>query len=201
MTEEKGIQITRGSKEVSKISSQNGIEISRSGKPINGAVPELLDLEFRCASTRKSYRILLEARRTAQTNRYKVISILKGESGPQSKAVSSSSVRKLDININEIDGIHSVKCPHCGGGKSAMIQCGCGGLSCGGGVRSEGNKQYQECPWCRSVGVIGGYIEKLTGERSTSRRGLSSKGSSKQQIRITDEVQKLPPGNKQIKIQ
>ena len=195
MTEEKGIQITRGSKQVSKISSQNGIEISRSGKPISGAVAELVELEFRCASTRKGFKILLERKLTVQTSRYRVVSILKGESSQQKKAVSSSSVRNLDININEIDGIHTVKCPYCGGGKHALIKCGCGGLSCGGGVRSEGNREYQECPWCGSVGVIQGYFEKLSGERCTSRRGLSSRGSSQQQIKTTaDTALKLPSG-------
>lgn len=200
MTEERGIQITRGSKQVTRISSQNGIEISHSGRPIAGAVPELVKLPLRCASTGKGFKVLLEKKQTAQTSRYRVISVLReGQSGRQKGEVSSSSFRKFDIDVNKIDGIHNIKCPYCSGSRHAVIQCGCGGLACGGGVRHEGNRQYQECPWCHSVGVIRGEIEKLSGERSTSHRGLPTRGSSEQQLRtIADTAPKLPSGQKQI---
>jgi hypothetical protein len=199
MTEEKGIQITRGSKEVIKFSSQDGIEISHSEKPISGAVSESLELQVRCASTRKGFKLLLERKRTGQTSRYRVMSILKEESGRKTKAVSSSSARTIDIDINQIDGILAVQCPYCGGGKYSLIKCACGGLSCGGGVHREGNSQYQECPWCQSVGVIRGHIETLSGERSSPRQGLPSRGNSQQQLKTTaDAALKLPSGQKPV---
>jgi hypothetical protein len=200
MTEERGIQITRGAKQVNKVSPQNGIEISHSGRPIAGTVPEMVEVPFRCASTGKGFKVLLEKKQTTQSSRYRVISILKeGETGRQGEAVSSPTLKKLDIDINKIDRIHNIKCPYCGGGKYALLQCGCGGLACGGGVRHEGNRQYQECPWCHSVGVIRGEIEKLSGERSTSHRGLPRSSSSQQQLKTsTDTAPKLPPGQKQM---
>lgn len=200
MTEERGIQITRGSKQVNKVSPQNGIEISHSGRPISGAAPELIELPFRCASTRRGFKVLLEGKQTAHTTRYKVISVIKeGETGRQNKAVSSPSLRKFDMDVNKVDGIHTIKCPHCSGGKYAVLQCGCGGLACGGGVRHEGNKQYQECPWCHSVGIITGDIEKLSGEKSTSHRGLPSRGSSQQQLKTSaDTTPKLSSGQREM---
>ena len=199
MTEEKGIQITRGSKQVSKVSSHDGIEISHSEKPISGAVSELLEVRVRCASTRKGFKLLLERKRTAQASRYKVVSILKEESGRQKKAVSSSNARELDIDIKEIDGILALRCPYCSSGRYSLIKCGCGGLSCGGGVYREGNSQYQECPWCQSIGVIRGHIETLSGERSTPRQGLPSRGSSQQKLKTTaDAALKLPSGQRQV---
>jgi len=199
MTEEKGIQITKGSTNISKVNSQSGIEISRSGKPISGAAPELLEVAFRCASKRKPFKILLEGQPTGSKNyRYKVVHILKGEEPSQQKAISWSRAKKHDININEIKGIHNVECPHCGN-KSGIIRCQCGGLSCRGGVRREGNRQYQECPWCRSVGIISGYFKELSGERSGSRQAQSNRGSAKKQIETTGEsVQKLTSGNKEV---
>jgi hypothetical protein len=199
MTEERGIEITRGPQQVSKVSSHNGIEITHSEKPISGAVSESLELQVRCASTRKGFKLLLERKRTVQASRYRVVSVLKEESDRKTKAVSSTDARRLDIDIRQIDGILAVQCPYCGGGKYSLIQCGCGGLACGGGVHSEGNSQYQECPWCQSTGVIRGHIETLSGERSSLRQGLPGRSSSQQQLKATaDATLKLPSGQKQV---
>jgi hypothetical protein len=200
MTEEKGIQITRGSKQVDKVSPQNGIEISHSGRPVTGAVPELAELPFRCASTGKGFKVLLEKKQTTQSSRYRVISVLReGQSGRQKEDASSSGSKRFDVDVNNIDGIHTIRCPHCSGGRHAVLQCGCGGLACGGAVRYEGNRQYQECPWCHSVGVITGDIERLSCEKSTSHRGLPSRGSSQQQLKTTaDTSLKLPSGQNQV---
>ena len=58
MTEEKGIQITRGLRDMSRLDSRYGIEMSRTGKPISGRVPELLELDFRCGITHKGFRVM-----------------------------------------------------------------------------------------------------------------------------------------------
>jgi len=199
MTEEKGIQITRGSKEVSRPSSRYGIEISRTGKPIEGQVPELLELDIRCGITRKGFRVIIEGKQTVRGNRYRVVKVLKVENLTQSKTVSSYKANKLDINVEEIEGISNVKCPHCRGGKSAVIKCGCGGLSCGGGIRREGNREYHECPWCRSVGIIKGNIETLSGGRTPSREVLGEREVGKQILKSThNSVKLLPPGSRQM---
>ncbi len=199
MTEEKSIQITRGTKDLSKPSSRYGIEINRTGKPIVGSVPELLELDFRCGVTRKSFRVIIEGEKNAGVNRYKLVKVLKTDDFSQSRLAHSYKPRKLDIKVEEIKGISNVKCPYCKGGKSSVIQCGCGGLSCGGRVRREGNREYHKCPWCQSVGIITGHIETLSGERSSSRQILQSRESTKQTLILTDTPLKtLPPGSKQI---
>jgi len=165
-------------------------------------VPELLELDFRCGITRKGFRVIIEGEQTVRGHRYKVVKVLKVDNLSQSKTVSSYKAKKLDINVEEIEGISTVKCPHCRGGKSTVIKCGCGGLSCGGGVRREGNKEYQECPWCRSVAIIKGHIETLSGERSASREILAVKEVSKQMLKSTDASTKtLPSGSKQVQKQ
>ena len=162
-------------------------------------VPELLELDFRCGITRKSFRVIIEGKQTVRGYRYKVVKVLKVDNFSQSKTVSSDKAKKLDINIEEIEGISTVKCPHCRGGKSAVIKCGCSGLSCGGGVRREGNKEYHECPWCRSVGIIKGHIETLSGKRPPSSEMLAGRDISKQVLKSTDaSVKTLPPGSKQV---
>ena len=199
MTEEKGIQITRGSKDVSRPSSGHGIEISRTGKPIVGMVPELLELDFRCGITSKDFRVIIEGEKTAQGHRYKLVKVIKVDNIPQSKAGPYYKQKKLDINVEEIKGISNVKCPYCSGGKSRVIKCGCGGLSCGGGVRREGNKEYHKCPWCKSVGIITGHIETLSGERSTLSQTLPNREGSNQMLRSANPpVKTLPPGSRQI---
>jgi len=199
MTEEKGIQIKRGSKDLSRPSARYGIEISRTGKPTIGMVPELFELDFRCGLTRKGFRVIIEGEQTVRGNRYKVVKVLKVDNLVKNQTVSSYKAKKLDINVEEIEGISTVKCPYCRGGKSTVIKCGCGGLSCGGGVRREGNQDYHECPWCQSVGIIKGHIETLSGERTPSHEILGVKEVSKQLLKSTDvSVKKLPPVIKQI---
>jgi len=67
MTEEKSIQITRGTKDISRPSSNYGIEINRTGKPIVGSVPELLELDFRCGVTRKGFRVIIEEEKMSES--------------------------------------------------------------------------------------------------------------------------------------
>jgi len=199
MTDGKSIQITRGNKDLSRPGSNYGIEINRTGKPTVGSVPELLELDFRCGVTRKGFRVIIEGEKNDRGNRYKLKDVLKTDDFSQSRTAPSYKQKKLDIDVEEIKGISNVKCPYCRGGKSWVIKCGCGGLSCGGGVRREGNKEYHKCPWCQSVGIITGRIETLSGERSSSRQTLPNREVSKQTLISTDAPLKtLPPGSKQI---
>ena len=204
----KDVQRVGESKDIHVAVSQKGIEISRKGKPISGLVPELVELDFRCGVNRKDFRIIVEKQQNIRGHHYKVTQVLKVENLPKSKTASKYKAKNLDINVQEIEGILTFQCPHCRGGKSAVIKCGCGGLSCGGGIRSEGSKEYHECPWCGSVGVIEGHIETLSGERAPLRETLTASDISKQAIRTTDysaktlppssKQQMLPPGDKKI---
>jgi predicted RNA-binding Zn-ribbon protein involved in translation (DUF1610 family) len=195
----KDVQKVGESKDIHVAISQKGIEISRKGKPISGLVPELVELDFRCGVNHKGFRIIIEGQQNIRGRHYKVIQVLKVENLSKSKAASTYKAKNLDINVEEIEGISTFQCPHCKGGKSAVIKCGCGGLSCGGGIRNEGGKEYHDCPWCGSVGVIEGHIETLSGERSPLRETLTVRDISKQALKITDHsVKTLPPGGKQV---
>jgi hypothetical protein len=195
----KDVQKVGESKDIHVAISQKGIEISRKGKPISGLVPELVELDFRCGINHKDFRIIVEKQQNSRGRHYKVTQVLKVENLPKSMPASKYKAKNLDINVEEIEGISTFQCPHCRGGKSAVIQCGCGGLSCGGGRRSEGNKEYHECPWCGSVGVIEGHIKTLSGERSPLRETLTVRDISKQALKITDYSAKmLGSGDKKI---
>lgn len=179
-TEGKGIQISKGTKDTNKTDPRFSIEINRTGKPTTGQVPELLELNFRCGVTKKDFRALIEGEQTARGNRYKVFEVLKVDGSPQKNTLSSYQAKKLDINVENIEGISSLKCPYCRGSKSTVIKCGCGGLSCGGGVRREGNRDYHECPWCGSIGIISGHIETLSGEKNHHVKYLEPKKEESQ---------------------
>jgi predicted RNA-binding Zn-ribbon protein involved in translation (DUF1610 family) len=204
----KDIQKAGEFKDIHVAISQKGIEISRKGKPISGLVPEVVELDFRCGVNRKGFRIIIEGQQNIRGRHYKVTQVLKAENLSKSKATSKYKAKNLDINVEEIEGISTFQCPHCKGSKSAVIKCGCGGLSCGGGIRSEGNKEYHECPWCGSVGIIEGHIETLSGERALLRETLTVSATSKQAIKTTSysgktlppssKQQMLPPGDKRI---
>jgi predicted RNA-binding Zn-ribbon protein involved in translation (DUF1610 family) len=186
------------SKDIHVAISQKGIEISRKGEPISGLVPELVELDFRCGVNRKDFRIIVERQQNIRGRHYKVTQVLKVENLSKSKAASKHKAKNLDISVEEIEGISTFQCPHCRGGKSAFLQCGCGGLSCGGGIRSEGNKNYHVCPWCGSLGVIEGHIKTLSGERSPLRETLTARDINKQALKTTNYSSKtLPPGSKQ----
>ena len=194
----KDVQKVGESKDIHVAISQKGIEISRKGKPISGLVPELVELDFRCGVNHKGFRIIIEGQQNIRGRHYKVTQVLKLENLSKSKAASTYKAKNLNINVEEIEGISTFQCPHCKGGKSAVIKCGCGGLSYGGGIRSEGSKEYHECPWCGSVGVIEGHIETLSGERAPLRETLTVSDTSKQAIRTTSySVKTLPPSSKQ----
>jgi len=194
----KDVQKVGESKDIHVAVSQKGIEISRKGEPISGLFPEIVELDFRCGVNLKGFRITIERQQNTRGRHYKIAQVLKVENLSKSKAISKHKAKNLDISVEEIEGISTLQCPHCRGGKSAVIQCGCGGLSCGGGIRSEGNKEYYECPWCGSVGVIAGHIKTLSGERSPLREILTARDISKQALKITNYSAKtLPPGSKE----
>jgi predicted RNA-binding Zn-ribbon protein involved in translation (DUF1610 family) len=204
----KDIQKIGESKDIHVAVSQKSIEINRKGEPISGLVPEIVELDFRCGVNRKGFRIIIEGQQNIRGRHYKVTQVLKSENLSKSKAASTYRAKNLDINVEEIEGISTFQCPHCKGGKSAVIKCGCGGLSCGGGIRSEGSKHYHECPWCGSIGVIKGHIKTLGGERAPLRETLKVSDTNRQAIKATNysvktlpsggKEQMLPPGEKMI---
>jgi hypothetical protein len=194
----KDVQKVGESKDIHVAVSQKGIEINRKGEPTSGLVPEIVELDFRCGVNRKGFRVVIERQQNIGERHYKVTQVSKLENISRSKIASTNKAKNLDINVEQIAGISAVQCPYCKGGKSAIIKCGCGGLSCGGGIRSEGNKDYHECPWCGSVGVIEGYIVTLSGERTPLRKTLTVSDTSKQTIKtVSCSVKTLPSGTKE----
>jgi hypothetical protein len=140
--------------------------------------PERLELDFLCTATRKGFVVHLERKHGDRV--YKVVEITK--KGPVSGTGSGPSAgpKALDVNVNEIEH-GSIKCPHCDGGRWSFIKCGCGMLSCAGGVKEHGGKYLHVCPWCGTEGYVQGEIEKVSGrmlERGEIPPGAKSKNLS-----------------------
>jgi len=71
--------------------------------------------------------------------------------------------KAVSIDLHEID-YENIKCPYCQGGKWSLIKCGCGKLSCSGGVKAHAGKYLFKCPWCGSEGYLEGQISQVTGK-------------------------------------
>lgn len=127
-------------------------------------------LDLRCSSTGEGFRVFLL--REHQNGLYKVVQILKNKLDIQSNSYKSGRLYEsdlkntLEIHIDEIER-DKIKCPWCEGsnGKWEFIQCGCGKLSCSGGIKEYGGKSLFKCPWCGSEAYIEGYIQKVRGKR------------------------------------
>lgn len=121
---------------------------------------ERLELDFRCSATRKGFVVHLERKHPDRV--YKVVEISTRKKVSRTGSGPSAAPKALDVDVNEIE-CDSIKCPYCDGGSGSFIKCGCGMLSCAGGVEEYEGKRRHVCPWCGSKGYIGGEIEKLSG--------------------------------------
>ena len=140
---------------------------------------ERLELDFRCSATKKGFTVLLERKRPDRV--YKVVEIAKKETASRAGTASSAAPKALDLDVNEIE-YDGIKCPYCGGGRWLFIKCGCGMLSCAGGVEEYEGKYRHVCPWCGSEGHVKGEIERLSG-RTVNRGEIAPSAKDK----------KLPP--------
>jgi hypothetical protein len=140
-------------------------------------------LNFRCSTTKKGYQVLLKKE---TDGRYKVGGVVSGGGGGKQATTVSPAAESLDINVNDID-LYSIRCPHCQGGKWPFLKCGCGGLSCSGGVKLAGERYEFVCPWCGYMGYIQGTgtLESVTGR--AARKGQLPEGHA--------GVKSLPPSS------
>jgi hypothetical protein len=122
---------------------------------------ERLEVDFRCSATKKGFIVRLE--RKPPDRVYKVVEIIKKETASRAGSGSSAAPKALDVNVNEIE-YGNIKCPYCDGGRWLFIKCGCGMLSCAGGVKEYGGKYLHVCPWCGTEGYLKGEIEKVSGK-------------------------------------
>jgi len=140
---------------------------------------ERLELDFRCSATRKGFIVVLERKHPNRV--YKVIEIATRETVSRAGSGSSAAPKALDVDVNEIE-YDNIKCPYCDGGRGSFIKCGCGMLSCAGGVEEYEGKRRHVCPWCGSKGYIEGEIEKLSGR-------ILNRG----QIPPSEKAKNIPP--------
>jgi hypothetical protein len=122
---------------------------------------ESLELDFRCSATKREFIVLLERKHPDRV--YRVVRIATEDTVPHPSSGLSRAAKELDINVDEIE-YGSIKCPYCEGGNWSFIKCGCGKLSCAGGVKECGDKYRHVCPWCGTAGFIKGDIEKVSGK-------------------------------------
>jgi len=151
---------------------------------IGKTTSESLELDFRCSATEREFIVLLERKHPDRV--YRVVKIATKDTVSHAGPGLLCAVKALDINVNEIQ-YGSIKCPYCGGGKWSVIECGCGRLSCAGGVKEYVGKYLHICPWCRTEGYIEGEIEKVTG-RMVNRERISP----------SEKTKNLPPPTRGI---
>jgi hypothetical protein len=146
---------------------------------IGKTTSESLELDFRCSATKREFIVLLERKHPDQV--YRVVKISTEDTVSHPGSGLSRTVKALDINVNEIE-YGSIKCPYCEGGKWAFIECGCGMLSCSGGVKEYGGKYLHVCPWCGTEGYVKGEVEKVSGRMQ-----------NREQIPPGEKTKNLPP--------
>ena len=129
---------------------------------IQNVLTESLELDFKCSATSQDFRVILE--KESINGPYKIIRIVAATTRAKPRPSSSSVAKAVDINFKEIVG--SIKCPFCKVVRYSVIKCGCGKLSCGGGVKKVNDKYLHSCPWCKSEGYIEGEFETVSGTRA-----------------------------------
>lgn len=131
---------------------------------IKESAPHSLELDLRCSTTSKGYRVLLE--RKVSTRVYRVAKVATDGALSRQPDNYSPTGESLNINIDEME-FEGMDCPHCEGGDWRFIKCGCGGLSCAGGVRRIEGKHEHTCPWCGEKGYVEGEIETLAARKAS----------------------------------
>ena len=149
---------------------------------------EFLELELRCSVTKRDFVVLFE--RNYPDKAYKMVRTITSETASYFGSSSLSATPTLDIDIDEIE-CSSIKCPYCEGGRWHLVKCGCGKLSCAGGVKDQDGKYLHICPWCETEGYVEGEIEVMGGRRLNRDGILPSEGAK----------QVLPPSNEVIESQ
>ena len=144
MLENNKSQMTEHSYESRRITfSNNAIEIEHKGSPVNGR-EKFLIISLRCSKTGKDFLIHLKRREV--DGLYIIDKIFTKEDF--SKLDSDFESEKIEINADKIEWRNSI-CPYCKGkGIYSCIQCGCGKLSCDGGLKKKHGKYLFTCPWC-----------------------------------------------------
>lgn len=135
-----------------------------SSKIIDELGEDLLDslrIDLRCAVTGKLFSILFN--RESLVKKYKISKIITDDKDSRPGFDSLSNTKALEVDIDEIE-ISDIQCPYCEGGEWCIIKCGCGELSCAGGIKKIGDQYLHICPWCGTKGYVSGEIDKLSGE-------------------------------------
>jgi hypothetical protein len=140
---------------------------------------ESLELDFRCSATKREFIVLLKRKHPDRV--YRVVKIATEDTVSHPDSGLSRTVKALDIDVNEIE-YGGIKCPYCKGGNWSFIKCGCGMLSCAGGVKEYEGKYLHVCPWCGTEGYVKGEIEKVSG-----------KMQNRAEIPPSEKAKNLPP--------
>ena len=132
------------------------------------APTQSLRVNFRCSKTGRDWAVLLE--RENESSLFKVTNIITGSAMSQSDSKMSSVPKSGVVDIDKIENHGNIKCPHCKDG--GWVKCGCGKLSCAGGVEERDSRSWHVCPWCGHGGFIGGTFETISGEMKDEKRKL-----------------------------
>jgi hypothetical protein len=144
---------------------------------------ESFKVDLRCSKTRQNWIILLK--KNVDGN-FEIERTLTTDIRSQSEErLGRSSPKSVTVGIDQIRNHSSARCPYCGDG--GWVKCGCGKLSCQGGVTKRDGREWHVCPWCDKGGYIEGTFETIDGEMDDKRRIPGPK-----------EKQSLPRGYKAL---
>jgi len=125
-----------------------------------------LKLDFKCSRTREDWTVLLQ--KEIDSNLFEFVRIITTTTMSQSKSGASSISKPTAVDMNKIKNRSSIKCPHCGDGR--WVKCGCGRLSCEGGLTERDGGEWHVCPWCGEGGFLEGTFKTIDGEMEDRRR-------------------------------
>lgn len=131
-----------------------------------------LKLDFKCSKTREDWTALLQ--KEIDSNLFEFVRIISAATMPRSESGERSISKPAALDINKIKNHNSIKCPHCGDG--GWVECGCGRLSCAGGLTERDGGEWHVCPWCGKGGFVKGTLKTVGGELEDRRRLSGPKG-------------------------
>jgi len=126
----------------------------------------LFRVDFKCGRTMNDWLILL--RKDVASGFFDIVRIVTPNTSSISQSKQYSDLRSATVNLDRIRNHGAIKCPYCNNG--GWVKCGCGKLSCGGGVTKRNGREWHVCPWCGEGGYIEGTFHTIDGEMENEKR-------------------------------
>jgi hypothetical protein len=125
-----------------------------------------LKVDFRCGRTKKDWAILLK--KDSESSFFDIVRIVTANASSPTKSGYPSTSTSATVDLGRIKNHGTIRCPYCSNG--GWVKCGCGKLSCEGGVTERDGREWHVCPWCDEEGFIEGTFQTIDGEIEDKKR-------------------------------